>query len=52
MDAVAEAVKIAENICRKQAVTAAMVFTDSQTSLTRIQLDQPGPEQVLALQTM
>jgi ribonuclease HI len=52
MYAMSEAVKIADEICRKKEVRRVTVFTDSQATLRRIQSDEPGPGQVLALRTM
>jgi hypothetical protein len=51
MYAVSEAMKIAEEICRKQEVAMVTVFTDLQMSLRRIQSNIPGLGQELALQT-
>jgi ribonuclease HI len=50
--AVSEAVKIADEICKKEGARRVMIFMDSQSTLQRIQSDQPGPGQVLALRTM
>jgi ribonuclease HI len=52
MYAASEAVKIADEICEKKEVRKVIFFTDSQATLRRIQSDEPGPGQVLALQTM
>jgi len=50
--AVAEAMKFTEESCEREEVRIVTVFTDSQATLRRIQSDQPGPGQVLALWTM
>jgi len=47
-----EAVKIANEICSKKEVRRVTIFTDSRATLRRIQSDEPGPGQVLALRTM
>jgi len=52
MYAMSEAVKIADEICEKKGARRVTIFTDSQATLRRIQSDEPGPGQVLALQTM
>jgi len=52
MYAMSEAVKIAEEICKEKEVRRVMIFTDSQATLRRIQSDEPGLGQVLALRTM
>jgi len=52
MYAMSEAVKIANEICRRKEVRRVTIFTDSQATLRRIQSDEPGPGQVLALRTM
>jgi len=52
MYAMSEAVKIADEICGKKEVMRVTIFTDSQATLRRIQSDEPGPGQVLALGTM
>jgi len=52
MYVMSEAVKIADEICEKKEVRRVMIFTDSEVTLRRIQSDEPGPEQVLALRTM
>jgi ribonuclease HI len=52
MYAMAEAVKIADEICREKEVRRVTIFTDSQATLRRIQSDEPGPWQVFALWTM
>jgi len=44
-----EAMKIADEMAEEKEITRVMVFTDSQATLRRIQLDEPGPGQVLAL---
>jgi hypothetical protein len=49
MYAMSEAVKIADEISDKKEVRRVTVFTDSQATLRRIQSDEPGPGQVLAL---
>ena len=49
MYARSEAVKIATQITRKREVRRVTVFTDSQATLRRIQSDEPGTAQVLAL---
>jgi ribonuclease HI len=50
--AVSQAKKIGEEISEKEEVRRVMVFTDTQVTLQRIQLDKPGPGQVLAFRTM
>jgi ribonuclease HI len=52
MYAMSEAVKIADEICGRKEVRRVTIFTDSQATLQRIQLDEPGPGQALALRTM
>jgi ribonuclease HI len=52
MNAMSEAVKIADAISRKEEVRRVTVFTDSQEALSRIQSDGPGPWQMLALRMM
>jgi len=52
MYTMSEAVKIADEICRKTEVRRVTVFMDSQVTLRRIQSDKPGPRLVLALRTM
>jgi ribonuclease HI len=52
MYAMSEAVKIADKISGKEGVWRVTIFTDSQATLRRIQSDEPGPGQVLALRTM
>jgi ribonuclease HI len=52
MYAMSEAVKIADEICGKKEVRRVTVFTDSQATLRRIQSDEPGSGQALALRTM
>jgi len=52
MYAMSEAVKIADEICGRKEVRRVTIFTDSQATLRRIQSDEPGPGQVLALRTM
>jgi len=52
MYAMSEAMKIVDEMAGKKEVTRVMVFTDSQATLRRIQSDEPGPGQVLALRTM
>jgi len=52
MYAMSEAVKIADEICERKEVRRVTVFTDSPATLRRIQSDEPGPGQVLALRTM
>jgi hypothetical protein len=52
MYAMSEVVKIAEEICEKEGVRRVTIFMDSQATLRRIQSDEPGPGQVLALQTL
>jgi len=47
-----EAVKIADEISGRKEVRRVTIFTDSQATLRRIQSDEPGPGQVLALRTM
>jgi len=43
MYAMSEAVKIADEICRKQGARRVMIFTNSQVILRRIQLEKPEP---------
>jgi len=50
--AMSAAVKIADEICWEKKVRRVTIFTDSQATLRRIQSDEPGPGQVLALRTM
>jgi len=52
MYAMSEAMKIADEMAEEKEVTRITVFTDSQATLKRIQSDEPGPGQVLALRTM
>jgi len=52
MYAMSKAVKIADAICEKKEVRRVTFFTDSQATLRRIQSEEPGPGQVLALRTM
>jgi hypothetical protein len=52
MYAMSEAVKIADVICGKKEARRVTFFTDSQATLRRIQSDEPGLGQVLALRTM
>jgi ribonuclease HI len=52
MYAMSEAVKIADEICGKEGARRVTVFTDSQATLRRIQSDEPGPGQALALRMM
>jgi ribonuclease HI len=52
MYAMSEAVKIADEICEEKEVRRVTILTDSQATLRRIQSDEPGPGQVLALRTM
>jgi len=52
MYAMLEAMKIADEIAETKKVRRVMVFMDSQATLRRIQSDEPGPGQVLALRTM
>jgi len=52
MYAMSEAVKIADEIGEKKEGRRVTIFTDSQATLRRIQSDEPGPGQVLALLTM
>jgi len=49
MYAMSEAMKIADEMAEEKEVTRVTVFTDSQATLRRIQSDEPGPGQVLAL---
>jgi len=49
MYAMSEAMRIADVMAEEKEVVRVMVFTDSQATLRRIQLDEPGPGQVLAL---
>ena len=52
MYAMSEAQKIANDICTEKGVRRVTIFTDSQATLRRIQSDEPGPGQELALRTM
>jgi len=52
MYAMSEAMKIADEMADRKEVTRVTVVTDSQATLRRIQSDEPGPGQVLALRTM
>jgi len=52
MYAMSEAMKIADEKAEKEKFTRVTVFTDSQATLRRIQSDEQGPGQVLALRTM
>jgi len=52
MYAMSEAMKIVDEMAGEKKVTKVMIFTDSQATLRRIQLDRRGPGQVLALRTM
>jgi len=52
MYAMSEAMKIVDEKAEKEKFTRVTVFTDSQATLRRIQSDEPGPGQVLALRTM
>jgi len=52
MYAMSEAMKIADEKAEKEKFTRVTVFTDSQATLRRIQSDEPGPGQVLALRMM
>jgi ribonuclease HI len=52
MYAMSEAVKIADEICGNEGARRVTIFTDSQATLRRIQSDEPGSAQVLALRTM
>jgi len=52
MYAMSEAMKIADEMAEEKEVVRVTVFTDSQATLGRIQSDEPGPGQVLALWTM
>jgi len=52
MYAMSEAMKIVDEMASEKEVTRVTVFTDSQATLRRIQSDEPGPGQVLALRTM
>jgi len=47
-----EAMKVADEMAEEKEITRVMVFTDSQATLRRIQLDEPGPGQVLVLRTI
>jgi len=49
MYAMSEAMKVADEMAEKKEVTRVTVFTDPQATLKRIQSDEPGPGQVLAL---
>jgi len=44
-----EAVKIFDEKCRNETLSADTIFVDSQVVLKGIQLGTPGPGQVLAL---
>jgi len=50
--AMSEAMKIADEMAKKKEVTRVTVVMDSQATLGRIRSDEPGPVQVLVLQTM
>jgi len=50
--AMSEAMKVADERAEKEKFAKVKVFTDSQATLRRIQLDGPGPGQVLVLRTM
>jgi len=52
MYAMSEAIKIADEKAEKEKFARVTVFTDSQATLRRIQSDEPGPGQVLALRMM
>jgi len=52
MYAMSEAMKIADEKAEKEKFTRVTVFMDSQATSRRIQSDEPGPGQVLALRTM
>ena len=47
-----EAMKITDKMAEEREVARVTVFTDSKATLRRIQLDKPGPAQVLPLRTM
>jgi len=49
--AMSEAMRIAEEISNKKEVRRVTIFTNSQVTLRRIQSDEPGPGQLLALCT-
>jgi len=49
MYAMSDAMKIADEMAGKKEVTQVTVFMDSQATVGRIRLDEPGPGQVLAL---
>ena len=49
MYAMSEAMKIADEMAEEKKFIRVMVFTDSQATLRRIQSDEPGPGQVVAL---
>jgi len=52
MYAMLEAMKVADEMAEEKELTRVTVFTDSQATLRRIQSDEAGQGQVLALQTM
>ena len=52
MNAMLEAIQIADEMAETEEVTRVTVFTDSQATLRLIQSDEPGPGQVVALRTM
>jgi len=52
MYAMSEAVKIADEIGEEKEARRVTILTDSKATLRRIQSDEPGPGQVLALRTM
>jgi len=47
-----EVMQVADEKAEREKFTSVTVFTDSQATLRRIQSDEPGPAQVLALRTM
>lgn len=52
MYAIWDKMRIMEEICGTQEVTAVTIFADAQTYLKWIQLDDPWPGQVLAIRIM
>jgi hypothetical protein len=52
MYVISVAVKIADEISKDKEVRRVMIFPDYQATLKTIQLDEPGPGQVLALRTI
>jgi len=52
MYVMSEAIKVVDEMAEEKDITRVTVFTDSQATPRRIQLDKPGPGQVLVLRTM